>query len=84
MRLVHARAAVAAAVMVWLQIAAQATGNPSPTCPSRAGPDKMVVVLAPTPYFSWDECNEIGHLDGTTYLTEAIDETKHAGVVTTM
>ena len=84
MRLVHARAAVAAAVLVWLQIAVQATGDPSPSCPTQAGPEKMVVVLAPTPYFSWNECNEIGHLDGTTYLTEAIDETKHAGVVTTM
>ena len=82
MSVAHARAVVAAAVLVWLQIAVQATGDPSPSCPTQAGPEKMVVVLAPSPYFSWKECNEIGHLDGTTYPTEAINETKHAGVVT--
>ena len=81
--MVHARAAVAAAVLVWLQIAVQATGDLSPTCPIRAGPEKMVVVLAPTPYFSWKECDDMGHRS-TKYGTEAINETKHAGVVIEM
>ena len=74
--------------LMWLQIIIlQATGNPVPACPKRAGPDKMVVVLAPTPYFSWEQCNDLvnGNTnDGKGYLTEPINETKHAGVVTTL
>ena len=74
--------AVAAVVLVWLQIvAAEATGNPVPTCQSPAGPEKMVVVNAPTPYFSWDECNDLANADKD-YPTELIDEVKHVGVVT--
>ena len=79
-----ARAAVAAAVLVWLQIAAPATGNPSPACQSQAGPEKMVVVKAPTPFFSWAQCNDLGSADQGKFLTEPINETKHAGVVTTL
>ena len=54
---------------------------PTRTCQSRAGPEKMVVVAAPTPYFSWDKCNDLAHV-GERYRTEPINETKHAGVVT--
>ena len=76
--------AVPAAVLVWLQIAVQATGTPVRTpCPhatgtQRAGPDKMVVVAAPAPYFTWEECNSNG------YQSEPINVTKHAGVVKSM
>ena len=44
----------------------------------------MVVVKAPTPFFSWSRCNDLGNAGQGTFLTEAINETKHAGVVTTM
>ena len=51
-----ARSAVCTAVLVWLQ-AALAAGEPTPSCKRRAGPEKMVVVAAPTrPYYSWEEC----------------------------
>ena len=43
----------------------------------------MVVVNAPTPYFSWEECNALVNA-GKGYTTEPINETKHAGVVTTL
>ena len=79
-----ARAAVAAAVLMWLQGAVPATGNPSPACQIPAGPEKMVVVKAPTPFFSWSQCNDLGNAGQGTFLTEAINETKHAGVVTTL
>ena len=78
------RAAVGAAVLVWLQIAVHATNNPLPECQSRAGPEKMVVVKAPTPFFSWEQCNDLGNAGQGKYLTEPINETKHAGVVTTL
>jgi hypothetical protein len=44
----------------------------------------MVVVAAPTPYFSWEKCNDLAHTGKDGYLTEPINETKHAGVVTTL
>ena len=43
----------------------------------------MVVVASPTPYYSWDVCNNLVNA-GKGYLTEPINETKHAGVVTKM
>ena len=79
-----ARTAAAAAVLVWLQMAVPATGNPSPACQRPAGPENMVVVKAPTPFSSWSRCNDLGNAGQGTFLTEAINETKHAGVVTTM
>ena len=71
-----ARSTVAVAVLV-LQIVAQASSNPVPTCRERSGPERMVVVAAPTPYYSWEQCSQI-------YPTEPINETKHAGVVTVL
>ena len=71
------------ALLVWLQTVAQASGSPVSTCPNQAGPEKMVVVASPTPYYSWDVCNNLVNA-GKGYLTEPINETKHAGVVTKM
>ena len=55
--------AAAAAALVWLHAVAHmfaytsgAIGMPAPACPSPAGPGLMVVVDAPTPFFSWTQC----------------------------
>ena len=59
--------AAAAAVLLcaWLQVATRSASgattanvNRHPTpCPTRAGPDKMVVVLGDDgPYYSWEQC----------------------------
>ena len=40
----------------------------------------MVVVKAPVPYFSWQQCNDLFNA-GKGYQTEPINATKHAGVV---
>ena len=48
------------AVLLWSQIAVHIAVGASAAiprmCPSRAGPSNMVVVAAPTPYYSWVEC----------------------------
>ena len=53
--------AAAAAVLVWLHAVAHmfaytSGAMPAPACPSPAGPGLMVVVDAPTPFFSWTQC----------------------------
>ena len=53
----------------------------APTCPRRAGPEKIVVVNAPTPYLSWEACNAQVNV-GKGYTTESIDPTKHVGLTT--
>ena len=50
-------AAVTIAVLVWLQAAVHSAAGVS-ACQSQAGPGKMVVVAAPTPYYSWEECKK--------------------------
>ena len=69
-----AAAAAAVVVCVWLLVAARsASGATTAQCPIR----EMVVVLAPTPYYSFPECAKMKY-----YNTEPINETKHAGAVT--
>ena len=72
-------------LLLWLQIIIPATAfyAGAAACSPRAGPEKMVVVAAPTPYFTWEQCNNLVNA-GKGYLTESINETKHAGVVTTL
>ena len=48
------RLAITAVVLVWLHAAAETAG--APTCPTWARPDKMIVVNATPPYYSWTEC----------------------------
>ena len=63
---------------VWLQVGAAAQQQQgTEACPAGAGPEKMVVVNAPAPYYSWEEC-------GGGHATEPINETKHAGNVVLM
>lgn len=72
------------ALLLRLQIIIQATAfRVGAACSIRAGPEKMMVVAAPTPYFTWEQCNDLVNA-GKGYLTESINETKHAGVVTTL
>jgi hypothetical protein len=56
----HLAAATGIAVLVWLQVAVHGAAGVSVAlpraCPSRAGPGTMVVVAAPTPYYSWEAC----------------------------
>ena len=66
------RAAVPAAALLWLQAAIHVTAS---TCDKK----EMVVVLAPTPYFSYATCNERVNA-GKGYATVPINDT-HAGVV---
>ena len=72
------------ALLLRLQIIIQATAfGAGAACSPRAGPEKMVVVAAPTPYFTWEQCSDLVNA-GKGYLIESINETKHAGVVTTV
>ena len=66
------RAAVRAATLLWLQAAIHVTAS---TCEKK----EMVVVLAPTPYFSYWICNERVNA-GKDYATVPINDT-HAGDV---
>ena len=68
-----AAAAAAVVVCMWLLVAARsASGATTAQCHGA-----MVVVLAPTPYYSFKECAKIKN-----YNTEPISETKHARAVT--
>lgn len=56
-------AAAGIAVLVWMQVAVHGAAGVSVTipraCPSPAGPGKMMVVAAPTPYYSWEACEYV-------------------------
>jgi len=72
---------LAVLVCVWLHAAAaRATAADVPSCLPRTGRQQMVVVKAPVPYFSWQQCNDLFNA-GKGYQTEPINATKHAGVV---
>ena len=61
---VRARARTSLATTTWMAwvvafSTAAATGPAAATaatCPTPAGPANMVVVLAPVPYYSWNQC----------------------------
>ena len=54
-----------------------AAGETASACSTRAVRDEMVVVLAPTPFYSFARCHA-----GEGFRTEAINATKHASTVT--
>ena len=60
---------------------ARAAAGDEPSCQPRTARQQMVVVKAPVPYFSWQQCNDLYNA-GKGYQTEPINATKHAGVVT--
>ena len=62
-------------------LAARAAAADVPSCQPRTGRQQMVVVKAPVPYFSWQQCNDLVDA-GKGHQTEPINATKHAGVVT--
>ena len=63
----------AAAVLVLLLRAAdQATSSAVSACSRRAGPDKMMVVLATPPYYSWEQCKLNPHTTETTKSSTAL------------
>ena len=47
--------AIVAAALAVLQLLSVA-GAASAACATLAGPENMVVVLAPTPFYSWKQC----------------------------
>ena len=67
-----AAAAAAVVVCAWLLVAARSASGAT-TAPCHGA---MVVVLAPTPYYSFPECAKMKN-----YNTEPINETKHVGAV---
>jgi len=73
--------AIVAAALAVLQLLSVA-GAASAACATLAGPENMVVVLAPTPFYSWTQCNDLNGGPNFGWTTEPINETKHAGIVT--